>query len=418
MNNLIHIVHELRLAKGTNRKLKILEAYKDNEMWKKFLYATYNESITYGVSAPHSTNFDECEIDHEMFNILSLLELRKVTGNDAKLAAIVLSDKYGEIPRLILDRSIKANIGTTSINKVYPGLIPVFESMKGKDVPITEYPVYTSIKYDGVKVFAFVNESSIQFKTSSGARFILRSLGKEFDSVPYGVYEGELIHKEGKQIHRSVISGQLNSLLAGTIDDIQDYSYVIYDYIERGEWHYRGAAGQKTFIERQNMLNDAFAVCFQDSAYVKQIKNYYHVYEEEVVDMFNDLTSQGYEGTMSRYGYDPYMWIRTPRLIKKKSIKECVLMCTGAFPHSNPDKGNVGSLRCVGSIRDKEHGVIPIRVNVGSGLSKEDIQQSPDYFIGENIEILYNIVTKTIDGYSLFLPRFKRIQKCNNINNL
>ena len=403
---LISIVHDLRWASGTNAKLRILEKNKDNELWKKFLVYTYDQSISYGVSAPTSEDFDEKDIDSNMFHMLDDLAYRRTTGNSARDLATLLSEQYGEIPRLVLDRSIKAGISITSINKVYPGLITVFETMKGKDIPIEQYPVASSIKYDGVKVFAIVDINKNELLTSSGTKFRLDSLQSELSSAAIGVYEGELIYKEGKQIHRSVITGMLNSLLSGTKTDIKDdYSFIIYDYIPLKEWETK--TGFFTFGNRQKILYSIFETVFQDSKYIKLVDHTIHNSEEEVIEFFNSMIEQGYEGSMHRYNDDLYEWTgnkRTDRLIKKKSIKECVLTCYGIIPHSNPLKGNIGSLQCKGIVEENL-----IDVNVGSGLSGYDINCESDKYINKDIEILYNTVTTTLSGHSLFLPRFKRV---------
>ena len=406
--NLIRIVHQLRLASGTNAKLEILKQYSNNEMWKKFLVATYDERISYGVSAPKVFDYDVVEIDDAMFNCLNKLACRDITGNHAKTAVRRLSQTYGEIPRLVLDHSIKAGVSFTTINKAYPGLIEVFKSMKGKDVPIVEYPVRSSIKFDGVKVFAVVRPDSIKLLTSSGAEFELSSLKYELQKAAYGVYEGELTYKEGKQIHRSVITGLLNSLLAGTKTDISDYFFRVYDFLTLEEWDSQTCS--VPFARRQERLLSSFEVNIQDSWYIKQVEHLTHNNLDEVVKYFESLIAEGYEGSMHRYDEDCYIWDRVDRLIKKKSIKECVLPCIGTIPHSNPEKGIIGSLICKGMILDKDVGYIEVEVNVGSGLSKSDIQFSPERYVGEEIEILYNTVTSTDSGYSLFLPRFKRIK--------
>ena len=81
--NLIDIVHRLRLAKGSNAKLRILQNHKDNELWKKFLFYTYDMRITYGVSAPSTFDFDEADVDEVMFGRLDELRFRQITGNAA-----------------------------------------------------------------------------------------------------------------------------------------------------------------------------------------------------------------------------------------------------------------------------------------------------------------------------------------------
>lgn len=405
--SIISIVHELRKTSGTRGKLRILEKHKDNEIWKKILLATYDERITYNVSSPNSLEFDESPIENDFFESLGKLSTREVSGNAAKQLALEMSDKYGEIFRLVLNRSIKAGISSTTINKAYPGLITVFKSMKGLDVPIEEFPVKSSVKFDGVKVFTFVRPEGITLTSSSGAEFVLTSLINEMSNATHGVYEGELINREGKQCHRTSISGSLTSMLCGTKTELENYQYSIYDYVPLEEWDNR--VGILSFLERQEFLTSIFQTSIQDSMYVKQVNHIDHYTIEEVEQYFEELVSNGYEGSMHRYDEDEYVWKRVPRLIKKKTIKECVLTCNEVIPHTNPSKGQIGSLVCSGEILDKDLGKVYVEVKVGSGLSKFDIQRSPEYFIGEKIEVLYNTVIESNGKFSLFLPRFKRI---------
>jgi DNA ligase 1 len=319
---LISIVHELRLAKGSKNKVKILEQHKNNELWKKFLKYTYDPFISYGVSAPKDCTFDLLSIDDTMFDLLDMLVTRRATGNSAKEIALSLSTSFGEIPRLVLGRSLKAGVSITTINKVYPDLIETWESMKGKDVPIKEFPVMTSIKYDGVKVFVKVQEIGITLYSSSGLEFKLKSLSDEFSTAMLGVYEGELTHREGKIVHRPVITGHLNSLLAGTKADIPNYKYRIYDWIALDEWDSRQSKTQ--WWIRQKLLKSQFETGFQDSANVRLVAQHFHDTLKEVVDMFEELISTGYEGTMSRYANDVYAFSRELIVLLKKSQLENV----------------------------------------------------------------------------------------------
>ena len=59
------------------------------------------------------------------------------------------------------------------------------------------------------------------------------------------------------------------------------------------------------------------------------------------------------------------------------------------------------------TVNDKEAGVHEVLVNVG-GLGKFEIMQEADYFVGYEIEVLYNSLTVTSGTPSLFLPRYKR----------
>lgn len=408
---LIAIVHDLRAAQGRNNKIKILEQHKDNELWKTFLIYTYDEKISYGVSAPKTYDFHKATIDMSMFNSLDQLIRREITGKRAKQLSLSLSEHYGEIPRLVLGRSLKAGVSLTTINQVYDNLIDVFISMKGKDTPIVQYPVVSSVKYDGCKVFARVDHNGVTFMTSSGTPFTCESLYNEMKHATYGMYEGELVHRLGRQEDRAAITGALNSLLAKTKNTITiEHKYMIYDFISLKDWDNREST--LSFEDRQMSLQSAYNMSIGDSSIIYLVNHWLHTKEKQVKSFFNELVDQGYEGSMHRYLSDKYLFTgdkRTDRLIKKKALQECVLVCYDVQPHSNPLKGNIGSLFCKGEIDDKDYGRIEVNTKVGSGMSKFDIMKEPDDFLGEKIEIRYNVATKTEYGYSLFLPRFKRI---------
>jgi len=412
MKEPIRIVHELRRARGTNRKLEILEEHKDNEIWQRVLQYTYDGRISYGVSPPHNVNFDATEIDEGFFLSLDRLANREVTGHQAKVGVMTLSEKYGDIIRLVLGRSLKAGVSVTSINKVMPGLIFQFKTMKGVDTPIPSYPVLASTKYDGVKVFVYVMNEGIQLLTSSGALFRLYALENEFRNSSFGVYEGELVKNLGTQEERSYITGLLNSLLAGNKRDTIKFKYRPYDFLTWTEWENK--VGINPFSARYSMLHQNHEQTIGDSAFVFPVEQVNIKTKEAFEVMFDGHISAGYEGLIARYSTDVYEWTgdkRTDRLIKKKAIQEAVLRCIDYTPHSNPNKGYVGSLFCEGFVIDKTYGKVFVTVNVGSGLGKKEIMTPPDMFIGEYIEIMYNSATETEDGYSLFLPRFKRIRK-------
>ena len=133
---------------------------------------------------------------------------------------------------------------------------------------------------------------------------------------------------------------------------------------------------------------------------------------EDVIENFSDLIIRGFEGSMHRYAADPYMWTgdkRTDRLIKKKSIRQATVMCIGTIPHANQYKGITGSLIYRGIVNDKIAGTVEVEGNVGSGLSKFDIQFGEERYIGKEIELLYNSITESDGKHSLFLPMYKRI---------
>jgi DNA ligase-1 len=401
---MISIVHELRKASGTNKKLQILKRYKNNDTWKQFLHYTYNPFINFHVSAQDSINFVGDLDDYSgMFNILDSLSDRTFTGNSARQLAYEGSEKYGEIFRLALKRSINAGISTTTINKAYPKLIPEFNVMLAVNQDPVTYPVYASIKYDGVRCIVFVNKDSVEVLTRAGKKIYIPGLEKEMSQAPSGVYDGELVDKQGKQNNRTTISGFVNKSLKGASISYTDYHYVIFDYLTICEW--TNQKSSTMYSDRYSFISDEFSK--DKYEYCKPIVQSEVFNKDDIDSMFRILINDGFEGLILRYKDDPYVWKRSPSLLKVKSTKECVLTCVGTIEGNGKYAGMIGAISCIGELQG-----VPIKVDIGSGLSDYDRDKAPEEYEGKSIEILYNDIVSNKNNpnvYSLFLPRFKRI---------
>jgi DNA ligase-1 len=403
---MISIVHALRRAKGSNAKLKILKSHSNNFQWIKFLSYTYDSSKNYYVSPPADTTFidDLCDYN-EMFNVLDRLSTGNYIGQSGRDIAKSASKLYGEVFRLVLAGSINAGVSVTTINKAYPGAIPEFKVMLAEDVVVTKFPILASTKYDGVRVLAFVYADETILRTRSGKQLNIDSLVRNMSKYPEGVYDGELVLGNGLQNDRTGITGHVNSVLKGGSTDIPGYSYVIFDYMPLEDWENKNSS--KDYLTRLRELNNFhipdISIRYSEQTSVNSAK--------EIESLYEDRIAKGYEGLILRYPEDPYVWSRSSMLIKKKAIKECVLTCTGVKEGTGKYAGAIGSLLCEGKVEGKV-----VRVNVGSGLSKFDVFQEPEHYIGSKIEVLYNDVIKSDSNefYSLFLPRFKRKQ--NNMD--
>lgn len=400
---MISIVHRLRMAKGSNAKLSILKEHKYNELWKDILIAMYDDSINYYNSPPNDTTFIE-DKDLQGWDMLLLLHSmanREYVGKAGKACAIEGSENYGEIFRLILGRSLKAGVSITTINKAYPDLIPTFDVMLARDVPVKNYPVFASLKYDGVRVIAMVHDGICDLYTRSGKSLDIKSLRYQMNTFNDGVYDGELVLGDGKQVTRTGISGLVNKCLKGTSDDIQNYTYCIFDYLALDQWRHEECDDE--YRVRLSLLEAGYAETPTSNT---RIVNQFRINrKEQEEEMFRRAINDGYEGTILRYPDGLYEWKRTDSLIKRKATKECVLTCHGIKWGTGKYEGMVGALICEGIVNDA-----PVRVSVGSGLSDHDREQSEEYYLDSFIEVLYNdiVKSKNSDISSLFLPRFKR----------
>ncbi len=99
-------------------------------------------------------------------------------------------------------------------------------------------------------------------------------------------------------------------------------------------------------------------------------------------------------------------------MVKMKATEEMELTCVGTTEGTGKYEGMIGALVCQGSIGAKD-----INVKLGSGLTDHDREQPPEYYIGKDIDVLYNDIVKAEGStrYSLFLPRFKRVVGDHNV---
>jgi DNA ligase-1 len=398
---MMHIIHQLRMASGSNAKKRILEMYKHDDDWREVLLAMYDSSINYYVSAPRDMTFIDDDVDIDaMVNDLAQLSDRNYTGNAARDFALECSREYGEIFRLILGGSLKAGVSVTTLNAVMPGLIPEFKVMLAKDSDKVRYPVLASTKYDGVRIVAFVKNGIVTLKTRQGKILQVNSLQDSLKKAVDGVYDGELVSGDGKQAGRTSITGSVNKCLKGTATDIDGYTFCIFDFLPLEAWDRRQSTWQ--YVQRLSILHGQTYGPNVIVADQLRLDN-----AEQVEDMYQDHIERGYEGLILRSETDQYLWSRTTKLIKKKATNEVELCCVGIEEGKGKYEGMIGALVCQGKVRGKM-----VRVKLGSGLSDYDRSRDPSEFVGHKVDALYNdiVQAKGATDYSLFLPRFKRLK--------
>lgn len=399
---MIKIVHRLRLASGTNAKLKILKQEAGNDTWLNVLRFMYDTSKNYYMSAPSDFTFiEKSDLDYnKMFLQLTLFETGNYRGNRGKDMALKLSREFGEILRLILTGSLKAGVSTTTINKAYPGLIPTFPLMLAENVKVPQLPVYASTKFDGVRLTTRVQDGIVSPRTRSGKFLDLQSLISSMKSLPNGVYDGELVHGSGRQASRTKITGSVNRILSGHMDDIEDYTYQIFDLLTLAEWDSRTC--DRPLLTRLRELYDID----MSNEYIRSIQQKELLTAEDIEILFKHHIDRGFEGLILRYMEHPYEWRRTANLIKKKAVLGCVLKCVGVIEGKGKYAGMIGALVCEGYISNKF-----INVNVGTGLNDFDRDMGEGYFINSDVEVDYNdiVIADGSSVYSLFLPVFKRV---------
>lgn len=384
-----------------------------SELLKEVLLATYNPYVTYGIKEIHEvpTRTVTFTVSWERWkNTFARLANRSLSGNAARdLVAEELAStdpEWREIIRRVIARDLKCGINVTSINKVFPGLIPTFNVSLAKSLESKRiiYPCTVETKKDGKRVIAVckVDQEPILYSRNGHVehsyqhiRTQLRRLVTE-DIREDRIFDGELMF------------GMFGSRKA------QEASaeFVIFDWLHTDEWEKQDC--RRTWGERADGLTNLKILLGEEESADRyqhlDVTDHRLAHDWGDIDMaYRDVIDNGGEGVMVKNLKDPYMFKRGYHWMKLKPEESEDLTVTGYF------EGEGKYQRMLGGIEVDFNGVT---VRVGSGFSDAERKKWWDHvenrpvttldgevaLLGKTAEVLYTEVTP--DG-SLRFPRFK-----------
>ena len=435
MKKVVEIIKELRQTSSRNEKEAILLANKDNEILKKVFYLAYDPSINFYIkSVPYEDNWKhgeyfECDENEEfeiMFDVLETIYSRDLTGNKAiSFLTGVLSERSNEMQELvcnIVKKDLDCGVQTTTINKIWKGLITDppymgYQLFSEKLIKNFKLPCYSQIKLDGLYADVFVMPDSISYRSRSGipCKFKLPdsveekliNLSQHSDSE--FVLHCEALVRKGNNFtefeERKIGNGYLNS------DDTTSDKVVIVIWDVVGIDDYNNRKSTEDYINRFNLVEKI--VEYVDTPHIQMVEYRFCNTTQEVIDHFVEARSKGLEGTV----------IKSPKLkwkdgkvkdgLKLKNEFECELKIIGFQEHSKKH-GQVGAI-----FVESEDGVV--KCKVGSGLTDAQRKKfflTQDEMIGKIVTVRGNdLVTNELkqDQYSIFLPRFVEIRDDKNV---
>jgi len=402
----------------------VREATADNDELFAGLKLCYDPMITFGVKQiPEHTNPQSGQsLDwEEFYDLANKLELRELTGHDARDAIEAAMNKASVAQwngwyRKILIKDMRAGFSETTINKAVKKAkkdtysVPVFECQLAHDGANHESKIYglkmLEVKLDGVRVITVVYPDGRVDQFSRNGKELVNfphireqfaSIAKKLDEPM--VFDGEVMSSSFqdlmKQVHRKS-NVQAN-----------DANLFLFDWIALEEFQL-GQCNIKQKYRSENLQE------FIRKARMTNVK----CLHSELVDLDTDegratlakinrdAIKGGYEGIMIKDPYAPYECKRTVNWLKQKPFIEVTLEVIDIEEGTGRNEGRLGALVCEG----KDDGRI-IHVNVGSGFSDTDrdaIFRSKISVVGHQVEIRADAVTQNQDGtFSLRFPRFK-----------
>lgn len=410
--NCLSIINELASTTKRLQKEAILKREFNNEQLKKVFWAAYNPDITFWIQKhPSVIEFKNkiLELEDALRIILEQIATRQVTGNAAiekyQMILCMVSQDDAEVIRRIIDRDLRCGVNVPTINKIWKGLIPVYELMLAENKPNKlKFPdVVVQLKYDGLRcLITHTKEGDIVLRTRNGNQITsLSLLNDEFKQIipVEKTFDGELVcYIDDNPLSRKISNGILNKAIRNTItqSDIEKIRFLCWDIIDQTQ--------TIPYKIRLRELNKVFKKYI--GKIVKKVKSEQVNTILEVDELFQQALDNGYEGVIAKNLNAVWQPKRTGDLCKFKAELTADLVVVEWEEGLGRNSGRLGALVCESS--DGK-----IRVNVGSGFSdKQRNQIKKEDVIGRIVEVKYNarISKKTGEIDSLYLPVFLKFR--------
>jgi DNA ligase-1 len=422
MSNCDSIIRSLEEHPSRLNKEAIIEAEKDNvELFEGFQLAL-SPFVTFGVKkVPTFSGPDGQGLPWVAFKELcELLRTRQLTGDDARNAielalAASTSKQWNDWYRRILIKDMRAGFGESTVNRVVPGAIPIFECMLAHDGAKHEKKVkgkkLLEPKLDGVRVLTIVDCESRTVNMYSRNGKLLENFGhissgllQHIDDFERSfVLDGEIVSTSFqalmKQVHRKSDA------------DASDAVLMLFDILPLSEFK----AGKSVLGQRRRSKYLAqFKPTFDRVGNIGVVPQTEVDLDSAVGEMlfvaFNkEAIDNGYEGIMIKDVDAIYECKRSVSWLKQKPFIEVSLGVTDVEEGTGKNQGRLGALVCSGVDDGKT-----ITVNCGSGFTDDmriDFWNSRDTLPGQIVEVRADAVTQNQDGtYSLRFPRFLRFR--------
>lgn len=411
-------VEQSNSTNSNTDKLKVLKTYTQYEIVKKVLVYTYDTFKQYGVTSNNcKKHSDLIKYGYtDLFKLLDDLDQRYLTGHEAisYVNGFVDANKnFEDIIWNIIDRNLKTRSTTSMINKVVPGLIPMFDvalanaynDQTAKKVDWNDN-WYVSRKLDGIRCLTVIDANGeIKFFSRAGKPFLtLDNLKPSIQKLGLKnmVLDGEICmtDKNGNEDFQGIIKE-----IKRKDHTIENPVYFMFDLLT-----------QKEFDDKtsETVLSDRLITL---RSYTLGSDKFIKVLEQKLgsdrvlEEMMEESKNGGWEGLMLRKD-TTYQGKRSNDILKVKAFQDAeyiVVDLENAVNRVIVDGKEVDELMLKNVIIEHKGN----RVQVGSGFSHEQKRyffENPNEILGKTITVQYFETTKNERGEeSLRFPVMKGI---------
>lgn len=424
-SEILDLLDEIAANPSKHAKEMLLTANIGDERLRRVLRAAYDPFITYGIIPNKPTvtgplDWDGAS-DERIFIALGDLATREVTGGDAgRMVESLFRDlepKSAELLWRVLCKDLRAGFTEGTINRVKPGLIPVFDVMlahKYEEKRIKSWPVAGEPKHDGVRVIAMVKNGQCEFVSRNGKPFPALDFMRDAvvtmvnnawswqsartDRLTWrllGDFDGPAVVLDGEMVSGSFnkTSGDVRRKSAQAIDA----KFIVFTALPLVPFLNQPSVDMDYMAQRRLLM----ALMDHAPAGIEPIETRQMNSHDDLIAFYNEVRAGGGEGLIVKPLPGIYEKKRSHAWLKMKAEETIDVPIVGAFEGQGKYEGTLGGL-----IVDVEG----VHVRVGGGISdkqRDEFWEARPELVGRLIEVEYH--EKTPDG-SLRHPRFVRFR--------
>ena len=357
----------------------------------------------------------------DIYQLLDDLDDRKITGGEAISKIINFINRkenfqYKDIILNVIDRDLKCRISSTIVNKVYPGLIPEFNTALANSYWDNEDKVdfdkevwLASRKLDGVRLLTIIDENGkVRCMSRNGKEFTTLSRLKEeiaeiWPKLKNVVLDGEIciVDEEGDE-HFDQIIRLVNK---------KDYTiafpkYRVFDILTMDEFT---EGTSKTKLSERQKRWDLYKKDRDTTMLVPLVQTRVTT-RKQLDELFAEATEKNWEGLIIRKDA-PYQGKRSNDMLKVKAFHDAEYTVKRAImgPFQMVVNGKEVSENVLASVVIEHDGN---EVGVGSGFTidqRREFAADPTKIVGKVIKVKY--FEETTDQYGKHSLRFPVIQQ-------
>ena len=448
--SILEILNSIDKQSSRTGKIALIEANKDNALFKKVLQKALNPYVNfyirkipdYTIRFLASPDDKHQTLDWALEQLVKLEE-RELTGHAAIAHLEYILGELGPDDSTVLERIIGKDLrcgaadGTT--NAAIPGFIPEYPCLLArpydeKNIKNITYPAYSQLKADGLRANVLVKNNKVTSCGRSGRPIdLLGHLDADMLllSSQYGTdmfYDGEFVVVDANEkiVDRKTGNGIINKAIKGTISDAEakQVRFQVWDAFPLSEFFARKSA--ETYDKRFPKLVKAVATLNEGQAALANAlkvgaRKYRLIpYEivnslEEAVKHFEKLLAAGEEGTILKNYCGLWEDTRSKHLVKFKAEKDADMEIMGFNPGEGKFVGMVGSIQMASIDR-----LVECNISGFPDDLRKWITEHQGELLGTIATVLYNerIKSKARTGVdSLFLCRFQEFRNDKKVAN-